>query len=407
MRLRALRGKPDIVKIKQRPRDFQVEEIVDFPTSAKGPFTLYRLYKERRNTLEAVAAIADRFRVSRADVSYLGLKDYDSQSIQFITVPAGPGRGFKDRGIVLEFAGFAQEPLAKKHFLGNRFEVTVRDLSETGARSLIEGAKLVAAGGMPNFFDDQRFGSARHGRDFPFRKMLDGMHEEALKLLFAAPALQDTYARRARGSKIRKEWGRWGACLRASESPEEKAVFGHLASRPGDFEGAAARMDRAHILLLAYSYQSFIFNETLSRIVRTLSPSGTVMMPYLCGSMAFPRAAGLKALARIENLEIPLPGSGRVDAGPETMKALSSVLHNEKITAEELGRPAVRSVQLKTERRRAVVYPEDLKTWSSRDDGLNPGRRCVRIAMSLPRNSYATIAIKAAAAVGGMPVGPA
>ncbi len=386
------------MRIKQKPGDFRVEEMIDVEPRGKGPFSLYRLRKERRNTLEAVAAVAERFGVGRGDVAYLGLKDYDSCATQYFTVPAGPRRGFKLRGMIVEFMGFCDEALSKRNFTGNRFDLTARDLSAREAEGLAVGMRLVAGGGMPNYFDDQRFGSARHGRDFPFRKMLDGQHEEALKLMFATPALQDTWARRARGGKIRKAWGRWGACLRAAESPDETAVFKYLASRSGDFRGALERVDRAYLLLVAYSYQSFLFNEILSRIVAGVSGKDVRKTSYLCGYMAFPTAAGIGGLESLSGVELPLPGAGVRAIRPDVGKVLESVLHNEKITTEALGRPGVKSVQLRLEGREAVVVPGDVRVRGPEADRLNRGRSCLVISMFLPRNSYATIAIKSAEA---------
>ena len=45
--------------------------------------------------------------------------------------------------------------------------------------------------GFPNYHDEQRFGSARLGKGFIARRLIEGDLNEALKLYMATPAAND------------------------------------------------------------------------------------------------------------------------------------------------------------------------------------------------------------------------
>jgi tRNA pseudouridine13 synthase len=390
------------MKIKERARDFRVEELISISARPRGAYALYRLTKERRNTLDVVSEVARALGVRKKEISIGGLKDYDARTVQYLTVPGGPARDLEFQRARVEFRGRTGEPLGREHLGGNRFEVVVRDLSLDQARRAAPAFRRLARSGVPNYFDDQRFGSVKRGADFPFKRILRGEPEEALRLLFATPSRYDTPPRRRRGRRIQGRWGRWAGCLAAGETPSERAVFGHLRAHPGDFDGALGRLERPFLLLLAFSYQSFIFNETLSRLVRrTVSPHARSLR-YRPGWFVFPTQEGLGTLGELEGRTAPLPGYGGGTRDPEVGGILEGVLHKEGVTEGELGRPQLKSVQLRWEERPAVVRPVRASCRAPRKDELHGGRSCLTLHLTLPRNVYATVFLRALEALTGI-----
>src|SRR5262249_61033637 len=86
-------------------------------------------------------------------------------------------------------------PYASTAIPANRFAVTLRSLSAEEAERARRELAVVAIEGVPNYFDDQRFGSVT-GPDGEFiaRLLVRGNFEEALRLALTAPYEYDRAA---------------------------------------------------------------------------------------------------------------------------------------------------------------------------------------------------------------------
>ena len=78
------------MKIKERPEDFQVEELTDLRPEDSGSFALYRLEKRNLNTLDALHFVRRRWKIDRQRIGFGGLKDRHAQTIQYFTILHGP-----------------------------------------------------------------------------------------------------------------------------------------------------------------------------------------------------------------------------------------------------------------------------------------------------------------------------
>ena len=83
------------MKIKSRPEDFVVSELDRFDLSTTGAFSLYRLEKWDIGTLEALGSLAKSWNLSRAQISFGGLKDRHARTEQMISIRGGPERTFE------------------------------------------------------------------------------------------------------------------------------------------------------------------------------------------------------------------------------------------------------------------------------------------------------------------------
>src|SRR5205823_4102134 len=115
------------MKLKRLPEDFQVEELADVEPEG-GEFALYRLTKRSVGTLEAVAAIARRWRVPRRTISFGGLKDRHAITTQYLTILRGPRRGLRETQFQLNFLGQTAREFTPQDIRANRFQVVLRDL---------------------------------------------------------------------------------------------------------------------------------------------------------------------------------------------------------------------------------------------------------------------------------------
>ncbi len=172
------------MKLKSKPDDFRVEEIAE-PALGSGPFALYRLAKKSLGTPEAINAICRAWRLSREAIAVGGLKDRHAATRQFLSIENGPHRNLDQTNLTLEYLGQTARRFESKDILANHFEITVRDLRPQEADSILVGLPQVSEAGVPNYFDDQRFGSVGVSGDFVARAWCLGDYERALWLALA------------------------------------------------------------------------------------------------------------------------------------------------------------------------------------------------------------------------------
>src|SRR5207248_10899751 len=84
--------------------------------------------------------------------------------------------------------GAIDAPYTSHSIRCNRFRLTLRDLSAEALERARPALDRIAADGVPNYFDDQRFGSvAGEGSEFIARLLVRGRFEDALRLALTAP----------------------------------------------------------------------------------------------------------------------------------------------------------------------------------------------------------------------------
>jgi len=146
------------MRIKQLPEDFQVEEQITWPGDA-GPFAYYRVQKRGLSTVAARDAMAARLKVTPSALVFPALKDKAAVTVQYACVRTRGPEVIRGEGYEATRVGWGPRALRPTDLAGNLFVVTVRDLSEPAARALGPAMEKLGRYGLPNYFDDQRFGS--------------------------------------------------------------------------------------------------------------------------------------------------------------------------------------------------------------------------------------------------------
>ncbi len=196
------------MKLKRLPEDFQVEEQVELAPQG-GAFALYKLTKQSLGTPEAIDAILQKWNLPRWQVAYAGLKDRHALTTQFVTIKGGPRRGFQQTNLNLEYVGQAGRPVEARDIAANRFVVVLRDLTGDELAAAHRALEAIAAHGMPNYFDDQRFGSLGESGDFIAKPWCLGDYERALWLALAEPNVHDDPSEREQNRLLSDNWGHW------------------------------------------------------------------------------------------------------------------------------------------------------------------------------------------------------
>lgn len=380
-----LPGAAPAMKIKQKPEDFSVEELDRYETARAGPFALYRLEKWDIGTIEALRNVARKWGIPRSAISFGGLKDRHARTVQTVSIRGGPDRDFQGSAFRLIWLGRSRDPITRASFQANRFEIVVRDLGE------IPDLGPVRRWGVPNYFDDQRFGSLRGtSREFIGRALVRGDAEKALHLALASPSPRDRHRPRGIKTLLRDRWGDWAGLRQALPRGPQRSIVDYLAGHPGAFGRAFELLDPALRELYVSAYQSHLWNRTLLELLRSLPD--TFEVPAAAGRLLFYRSLDPATHDRLAGLEIPLVAPGQVFEG-KAKEAVERILAEERVELRQFRLKALRRTFFGKGKRPALVAPTALSTEEAEDE-LHRGRRKLVLRFELPKGSYATIILK-------------
>ena len=152
-------------QLKAEPSAFVVEEIPVYDASGEGSHLYVSLTREGWTTRKVVEALADLYGIDRGAVGYAGMKDRHARCTQTFSLPnlqpQDAQRIQDELPFTVNWARCHGNKLKVGHLLGNRFTITVTDLSvgPDAARARVAAiAEAIARRGLPNFFGAQRFG---------------------------------------------------------------------------------------------------------------------------------------------------------------------------------------------------------------------------------------------------------
>src|SRR4051812_38029113 len=298
------------MKLKRLPEDFQVEELPLVAGGERGRYAYYRLTKRGMGTLEAVEAICRRWNLAGRRVSYGGLKERHAVTVQYLTIVDGPDRALHEASFDLEPMGRLERPYGPGHFRGNRFGVVLRDLTEDATARAVAALAELPRDGLPNYFDDQRFGSVGFGGGFIPQAWLTGDHERALWLALAEPNPSDRPGTKSEKAVLRECWGRWPEAKARLGKSHARSLVTYLADHPTDFRGAFARLRRELRSLYFSAFQSHLWNLLLGRwIERVTRPEQRVVLDFKSAALPIHRGLDPGQAEALADCRIPLPAS--------------------------------------------------------------------------------------------------
>jgi tRNA pseudouridine13 synthase len=250
------------------------------------------------------------------------------------------------------------------------------------------------AAGVPNYFDDQRFGSLGESGQFVAQPWCMGDYERALYLAIAEANPHDRPREREQKEILRQHWHEWLTCKAKLDRSHRRSIVTYLCDHPTDFKRALAllRSDLRSIYMAAF--QSHLWNEIVSRWLQKNLPEGSwYTRRGAAGELTFWSEPKAEILGHVERLSIPLP-SARCHQWPDGIEELL----NEVLSQWQMDRHQVR-----------VKYPRD--TFFSKgdrdvllkpiglageiaDDEITRGRFKLQLEFTLPRGAYATMIVR-------------
>jgi tRNA pseudouridine13 synthase len=341
-------------------------------------------------------------------IDYAGLKDRHALTVQHVSILFPPGGAARAPGVVetpgwkIERIGRLDGRISAGDVSGNRFRVTVRDLSRRECERMTEARRFLAsAGGSPgrtlrfvNYFGVQRFGSARHGRGFAARRLVEGDFEGALRLLVAAPDRKDSRERKGVKRAVAAAWGNWDTLAEDLPPCPERAVVRRLAETGGDFRSGFAALPPFIRRMAIEAYQSWLWNAVAGRCIAARCAPPLIEIPSRFGDLVFPGAAAIPAGLAETSIPLFAPGTALEDPWRSSAEA---VLAGEGIALGDLRVPGLRSPYfgevsrpLFVDAREFVLGPVEADESSA---GVKRFKRLLRFF--LPRGSYGTVLLGA------------
>ena len=385
------------MKIKHTPEDFFVREVLHFaPGKKETPWKIYLLEKKGWNTLDALKKAAREKKVPFGEIRSVGKKDRHAHTVQHLSLPVKYDLSFEGEGFSLRPAGYTTVPLEPSVLKGSLFSIKLRDMGPAEADHVEKRLEEIAVQGFANYLDDQRFGNVGAKGEFLAEMLIKRRFAEALRKYFTfchpeAPLwLKKRHARRG------EIWGRWGEMKPLCPEPLLQKMLALLEKRGEKGARDCLALLPAEELGMYFSaYSGFLWNETLSRFLAD-TQADLFPVPLKTGPVLQYRTLPPDLFARREGLALPMVGPDMPPLPPEIAPVFSALLAERGVRPSKFRLPEVEKASFSSYSRSCLVIPEGLE-WKREEDDLFPEKTALSLEFFLPRGSYATMMLKAAA----------
>ena len=294
-------------------------------------------------------------------------------------------KNIKEKNYSLKFLGYSNTPIKTGNLIGNRFEITIKDLTQEQTKDIQKRINILNSKGIINYFDSQRFGNVVNNI-FIAKYLAKRDYENALYYFlisqysnYKSSEDNDEY------EKLKKQWKNFGNLKinlpylfpiqkKYNETKSFKVAYKQIPSRLRE--------------LIAMSYQSYLWNECIKTIVKQNKNYFTV--DYNIGELYFTDKT-------LKEESFPMIGRN-LETNNENMQIISQILKKEDITLKEIEDISKSGSFLKTQEREIVIFPKNLKLLKLESDetySTNENKRFkVTIKFELPKGSYATVLVK-------------
>jgi len=381
------------MRIKRFPEDFRVEEHILLPEN-RGAYAYYRVEKRDKLTLVVRDEMASQLKVTPSALVFPALKEAKAVTIQYASVRKRGSEEIKGNGFMAKLVQWGPRALRTRDLLGNRFTVTARDLTKDEATKLPEILLDIAARGLPNYFDDQRFSSlAEDG--FIGKAILLRDAEQAVRFYLSEPMLGDGQPIREFKALVKSHWGQWGYLLHLAPRPSNyRSVITYLKDHPHDYRKAVNLIQDRLLSIYLSAYQSWIWNNILTHYLERDKPAAYSV--DIVGER-FPLPDPGDELDVLREVQVDLP---RLTAQYEGVlhPVVDEVFAKEGLTLNDFKARILRRVYLSKGERKIWFNPTEMRIREPFADENTEGRWALKVSFSLQLGYYASLVLKAAAA---------
>jgi tRNA pseudouridine13 synthase len=382
------------MRYRVRPADFRVEEIIHLPTSRGGSYTLYRVHKIARTTLQVKSALARALGCPPAVVNFPALKDRHAVADQYASARCDGPAELRGKGWTAHRAGRARRALRSGDLRGNRFTVVLRDLAADEGPALAERFEHLAQAGLPNYFDQQRFGSYSPGQEWIGKTILRADAEGALRVHLGQDMVGDPARVVAFKAEVREHWGDWDDLFSVAPAPSNfRSVLVFLRDHPTDFRRALNLVTPRVLSIYLAAYQSLLWNRLVGRFLRE---QGDSVAEVEVAGEALPFYGTLPddLLQSWRALLVPLPHHRVAYVAPWDA-LFQQALAEEGLQQTDLKARLLRRAYLSKGKRALLLFPQETAVREEAADERFSGRRRLTVRFTLPPGAYATLVLRA------------
>lgn len=276
---------------KHLPQDFEVNELYNLnkitqEDEGKGKIYYYFILEKTNYTqIKALEKVANIFKVKKEDIHFAGTKDRVGVTRQLISVKGIKKHTFENN---IKFFNSRLGPDLKLTFIdrfysrvslgdndGNRFIITLRDLTEKQIQEIKESIPRIQKNGVLNYFDEQRFGYAGNSHIIG-KYVLQNKLELAVKEILTSlpPTPREEFTQFV--NQIKKHWEDIkyqnqkviSSIIKSAPKfyKNECRMLRHLHDHKNDFPGSFRVIHKKLRTLYVNAYQSDLFNKVLKNL---------------------------------------------------------------------------------------------------------------------------------------------
>ncbi|KAL2093854.1 hypothetical protein ACEWY4_011166 [Coilia grayii] len=387
----------------------------------RGSFCHFVLYKENKDTMDAINVLSKFLRLRPNVFSYMGTKDKRAITVQEIAVLKITAERILHLNkclMNLKLGNFSYKkyPLKLGELRGNHFTVVLRNIN--GSEEQIQQAMTsLRDTGFINYYGMQRFGTTAVPTYQIGKAILQNNWTEVMDLILKPrPGAEKGYLVRCR-----EEWAKSQDPEAALKKlPVKRCVEGQLLrglSKYGmkNIIHAFGMIPRNNRLMYIHSYQSFVWNSMVSRRVEAFGFKAVEGDLVLKGGTAHVLTAEEAEKHSIHDVVMPLPGFDVIYPTHHVGKGYREMLTADNLDIDNM-RHKIKDYSLAGAYRLILIRPRDV-SWEviNYDDArvplvhtdieklegkpapvyLTEGKyRALRMEFSLPPSTYATMAIR-------------
>lgn len=388
---------------------------------SRGSYCHFVLYKENKDTMDAINVLSKFLRVKPNIFSYMGTKDKRAITVQEIAVLRITAQRLAHLNkCLMNFKlgnfSYKNHPLKLGELQGNHFTVVLRNI--TGTDDQVQQAMhSLREIGFINYYGMQRFGTTAIPTYQVGRAILQNNWNEVMDLILKPrPGAEKGYL-----VKCREEWAKTKDPTAALKKlPVKRCVEGQLLrglSKYGlkNIVSAFGIIPRNNRLMYIHSYQSYVWNNMVSKRIEEYGlkvvPGDLVLKG---GSAVYIEEDEVDSYA-IHDVVMPLPGYDVIYPKHKIGEAYKDILAADNLNISNM-KHKIRDYSLSGAYRKIIIRPQNVN-WElvAYDDPKIPlfntdldklegkppavlateGKyKALKMEFSLPPSTYATMAIR-------------
>ncbi|VTJ74397.1 Hypothetical predicted protein [Marmota monax] len=388
---------------------------------SRGSYCHFVLYKENKDTMDAINVLSKYLRVKPNIFSYMGTKDKRAITVQEIAVLKITAQRLAHLNkCLMNFKlgnfSYQKNPLKLGELQGNHFTVVLRNITGTDdqVQQAMNSLKEI---GFINYYGMQRFGTTAVPTYQVGRAILQNSWTEVMDLILKPRS----GAEKGYLVKCREEWAKTkdpAAALR--KLPVKRCVEGQLLrglSKYGmkNIVSAFGIIPRNNRLMYIHSYQSYVWNNMVSKRIEDYGLKPVPGDLVLKGATATYIEEEDVDNYSIHDVVMPLPGFDVIYPKHKISEAYREMLTADNLDIDNM-RHKIRDYSLSGAYRKIIIRPQNV-SWEvvAYDDPKIPlfntdvdnlegkpppvfaseGKyRALKMDFSLPPSTYATMAIR-------------